>query len=112
MIKTLAFGSHLRVLGKNYPMNANMTGFRWFSKNPRVLVLWMRVASALEGLTESLHCAEPRYSKNACSPVRQEDVFITVSPHNRGHLFSLLRAPMRGRRDVSFRTLSLRRIGP
>ena len=25
-------GTHLRVLSKSYPMNANMTGFRWFSK--------------------------------------------------------------------------------
>ena len=25
-------GTHLRVLSKSYPMNTNMTGFRWFSK--------------------------------------------------------------------------------
>ena len=25
-------GTHLRVLSKSYPMNANMTGFKWFSK--------------------------------------------------------------------------------
>ena len=27
-----------------------MTGFQWFSKNLCVVVLWMKVASALEGL--------------------------------------------------------------
>ena len=25
-------GTDLRVLSKSYPMNTNMTGFRWFSK--------------------------------------------------------------------------------
>ena len=25
-------GTHLIVLGKSYPMNTNMIGFRWFSK--------------------------------------------------------------------------------
>ena len=42
-------GTHLRVLGKGYPMNTNMTGFRWFS-NLCVFVLWTRVAPALEWL--------------------------------------------------------------
>ena len=32
-------------------MNTNMTGFRWvFFKNLCVLVLWMKVASALEAV--------------------------------------------------------------
>ena len=31
-------------------MNTNMTGFRWFSKDLCILVLWMKVALALEGL--------------------------------------------------------------
>ena len=35
-------GTHLRVLNESYPMNANMTGFKWFSK----------IATALEGLKE------------------------------------------------------------
>ena len=26
-------GTHLQVLGKSYPMNTNMTGFKWFLKN-------------------------------------------------------------------------------
>ena len=30
-------------------MNTNMTWFRYFSKNLCVLVLWTKVASALEG---------------------------------------------------------------
>ena len=36
-------GTHLKVLGESNPMNTNMTGFSWFSKN--------KVASALNGLT-------------------------------------------------------------
>ena len=40
-------GNHLRVFNKSYPMNTNMTGFRWLSENR---VLWTKVASALEGL--------------------------------------------------------------
>ena len=40
----------LIVLSESYSMNTNMTGFGWFS-SLCVLVLWMKVASALEGLT-------------------------------------------------------------
>ena len=29
--ETLAYGTHLRVLSESYPMNTNMTEFRWFS---------------------------------------------------------------------------------
>ena len=46
-------GTHLRVLSESHTMNTNMTGFRWFSKNSCVLVLWTNVASALEGLTHT-----------------------------------------------------------
>ena len=31
--------THLRVLSKSYPMNTNMTGFGWFSKNLCIVVL-------------------------------------------------------------------------
>ena len=31
-LKPWQMGTHLRVLSKSYPMNTNMTGFRWFSK--------------------------------------------------------------------------------
>ena len=46
-------GTHLRVLSKSYPMNANMTGFGIFSKT--FVSLWLgqnfpKVASALERL--------------------------------------------------------------
>ena len=34
-------------------MNTNMTGFRWFSKVS--LLLWIKVASALKGLSVLLH---------------------------------------------------------
>ena len=40
-------GTHMKVLSKRFPMNTNMTRFRWFSK---IFVLWTKVASALEGL--------------------------------------------------------------
>ena len=44
-------GTHLRVLSESYPMNTNMTGFRWFTKKLRSCVLWSNVASALQGLS-------------------------------------------------------------
>ena len=40
----------MRVLNDSYLMNTNKTGFRWFSKNFASLVLWTKVALALEGL--------------------------------------------------------------
>ena len=44
-------GTHLRVLGEKFPMNTNMTGFRWFSKI--FAFLKAKVALALEVLTIS-----------------------------------------------------------
>ena len=46
-------GTHLRVLIKSYPMNTNMTGFRWFSKIFCLFVLWTKVASAVVGLSST-----------------------------------------------------------
>ena len=43
-------GTHLRVLSESFPMNTNMTGFRWFSKNLCTCVLWTKEASTWEGL--------------------------------------------------------------
>ena len=48
-------GTHLRVLMESYPMNTNMTGLKWFTKNLCVIVLWTKVASALEGLRVILY---------------------------------------------------------
>ena len=31
MTETLAHGAHLRVLSESFPMNTNMTGFKYFS---------------------------------------------------------------------------------
>ena len=50
-LKPWHMGTHLRGLSESYPMNSNMTGYRCFSKNLCVLVLWMKVASALNVLT-------------------------------------------------------------
>ena len=52
LLKARHVGTHLRVpvLSETNPMNTNMIGIRWFSRISGVLVLWMRVASALEGL--------------------------------------------------------------
>ena len=50
MTEALVHGTHLRVLNEGFPMNTNMTGFRFFFKNLCILVLWMKVTSALEGL--------------------------------------------------------------
>ena len=44
-------GTHMIVLSESFPMNTNMTWFGWFFKNLCVLMLWTKVASALEGLT-------------------------------------------------------------
>ena len=53
-LKPWQMGTHLRVLSESFLMNTDMTGFRWFSKNLCILVLWMNVASALEGLIPAL----------------------------------------------------------
>ena len=45
-------GTHLRVLGKSYPINTTWQGLYGF-QNFCVLFLWAKVASALEGLTHS-----------------------------------------------------------
>ena len=50
-LKPWHMGTHLRVLSESYPMYTNMTGFRWFSKNLCILVLWTKVAWALKGLS-------------------------------------------------------------
>ena len=50
LLKPWHIGTHLRVLSEHYPMNTNTAGFRWFSKFCDI-VLWMKVASALEGLS-------------------------------------------------------------
>ena len=43
-------GTHLRVLGESYPMNTNMTGVKKVFNFFCILVIWTKVASALEGL--------------------------------------------------------------
>ena len=48
LLKPWQMGTHMRVLSESYPMNTNMTGFRWFSK---ILVIWTKVASASEGIS-------------------------------------------------------------
>ena len=62
MTGTLAHGTHLKVLDESYPMNTNMTGFRWFSKNICVFVLLAKVVSALEGLWEIVKLQEQQLS--------------------------------------------------
>ena len=37
-------------LSESFPMNTNMTGFRWLSKDLCIIVIWTKVALALEGL--------------------------------------------------------------
>ena len=43
-------GNNLRVLRDIFSINTTMPGFRWFSKNRCVHVLWPKVTLALEGL--------------------------------------------------------------
>ena len=47
-------GTHMRVLGKSFPMNTNMTGFGWLTKDLCILVLWMKKVLALEGLMSNV----------------------------------------------------------
>ena len=49
-------GTHPRALSESNPMNTNMIEFRCFFKNLYVLVLWPKVASALEGLKLKFPC--------------------------------------------------------
>ena len=49
-LKPWHMGTHMRVLSESYPINTNMTGFKWFLKTIWVLVLWTKVTSALKGL--------------------------------------------------------------
>ena len=53
-------GTHLKELIDIFPLNTNMTGFRWFKKKI-VLVLSTIVASALEGLMGNI--ADPLRSR-------------------------------------------------
>ena len=46
-------GTHLRVLSESYQMNINMTVIRWLSKIFASMFFGQKVASALEGLTQS-----------------------------------------------------------
>ena len=48
--KTWRVGTHLGSLSKRYRMNTIIAWLRWFSKYLRILVLWTKVALALEGL--------------------------------------------------------------
>ena len=50
LLKPWHMGTHSRVLSDCYPINTNMTGFRWFSKLFASLCLWTHLALALEGL--------------------------------------------------------------
>ena len=43
-------GTHITVLSESFPMNTNMTDFRCFSKIFASVMLWTKIASALEGL--------------------------------------------------------------
>ena len=52
LLKPWHMGTHLRVLNKSCPMSTNMTLFRWFFKVLFFLVLWTKVALALEELRE------------------------------------------------------------
>ena len=74
--KPWQMGTHMKVLGESFPMNTNMTGFRWFFENICVLVLWMKEASSLEGLY--------RVSEQEISaPHGRDTVELAVVPYNR-----------------------------
>ena len=63
-------GTHLRVHSESLPINTNMTGLRWFSKNICILVHRAKVAFALEelggkGCVIAKHCASDVVTANA-----------------------------------------------
>ena len=53
MTENLAHGTHLMALSKNYLMNTNMTGRRWFPYFVCLRVHWAQIAPASEDLTPS-----------------------------------------------------------
>ena len=54
ILKPWHIGTHLIVLRGSYPMNSNMSWFRWFSKVFVLLCFGLSIASTLEGLIISL----------------------------------------------------------
>ena len=70
-------GTHLKVLSESYQMSKNMTGLRLFSKNVCVHVLWMKVASALEGLS-SKSCGDVSLQMHACIIIVEMDNSLSV----------------------------------
>ena len=58
-------GINLRVLSENYPMNTNMTGFRWFSKSFASLCFEWELALALEGLIQLMFVALEYEQRNS-----------------------------------------------
>ena len=48
-------GTHLRVLGKNYPMNTNMTVVRWFTKIFASLCFERKWPQHWKGKSHSIH---------------------------------------------------------
>ena len=56
-------GTHLRVLSESFPMNTNLTGFRWFSNTFCIFLPWAKVASALQGLMLNPFDAEVTFIK-------------------------------------------------
>ena len=55
-MKPWHMGTNLRELSESFPMNTYMTGYRYFFQKLCVLVLWTKVASALEGLKSVNTC--------------------------------------------------------
>ena len=66
MAENLAHGYPSRVLSESYLMNTNMAGFRWLSTISEILVRWMKVASALKGLS----CMVLDHSASEAAPVK------------------------------------------
>ena len=86
-------GTHSRVLSESYPINTNMTGFRQFSEI--FLVLWTKLAPALEGFTISklpqpLCCGQ--YSSEGYGVLRSKVRLVCGSP---GHILGLAAVDVR-----------------
>ena len=63
-LKLWHMGINLRVLSESYPINTNMTRLKMVFKYLCALVLWTKVAVALEGFTLALRKDGPAHDIN------------------------------------------------
>ena len=79
-------GTHMRVLSESFPMNTNMVGFlKTVFINLCILVLWTKVATALEGLRHHSTVQQGDMFNWIDSALRT-DTYLPWSPAVRGRM--------------------------